>query len=59
MKILYGLLFNALILFANLAQAEFVDVVAKVKPSVVGVGVHTPTSRPQNILRGTGFVIGG
>ncbi len=58
MKILYGLLFNALILFANLAQAEFVDVVAKVKPSVVGVGVHTPTSRPQNILRGTGFVIG-
>jgi len=40
------------------AQAEFVDVVAKVKPSVVGIGVHTPTSRPQNILRGTGFVIG-
>jgi len=40
------------------AQAEFVDVVAKVKPSVVGIGIHTPTSRPQNILRGTGFVIG-
>lgn len=39
-------------------QAEFVDVVAKIKPSVVGIGVHTPTSRPQNILRGTGFVIG-
>jgi S1-C subfamily serine protease len=35
-----------------------VNVVAKIKPSVVGVGVHTPTSRPQNILRGTGFVIG-
>ena len=57
MKTLNGLLFSALILFANLAQAEFVDVVAKVKPSVVGVGIHTPTSRPQNILRGTGFVI--
>ncbi|ALO35920.1 peptidase S1 [Colwellia sp. MT41] len=40
------------------AHADFVDVVAKIKPSVVGIGVHTPTSRPQNILRGTGFVIG-
>ncbi|WP_019027137.1 S1 family peptidase [Colwellia piezophila] len=40
------------------AQANFVEVVAKVKLSVVGIGVHTPTSRPQNILRGTGFVIG-
>ncbi|OUR63141.1 serine protease [Colwellia sp. 39_35_sub15_T18] len=58
MKTLYGLLFSALILVTNIAQAEFVDVVAKVKPSVVGVGIHTPTSRPQNILRGTGFVIG-
>jgi serine protease Do len=45
-------------LFMPYAQAEFVDVVAKIKPSVVGIGVHTPTSRPQNILRGTGFVIG-
>lgn len=40
------------------AKAEFIDVVAKIKPSVVGIGIHTPTSRPQNILRGTGFVIG-
>jgi len=39
-------------------QANFIDVVAKIKPSVVGIGIHTPTSRPQNILRGTGFVIG-
>lgn len=37
---------------------EFVDVVAKIKPSVVGIGIHTPTSRPQNVLRGSGFVIG-
>jgi len=44
--------------FMSVAHAEFVDIVAKVKPSVVGIGVHTPTSRPQNILRGTGFVIG-
>jgi S1-C subfamily serine protease len=40
------------------AKAEFVNVVAKIKPSVVGIGIHTPTSRPQNILRGTGFVVG-
>lgn len=39
-------------------KADFVEVVAKVKPSVVGIGIHTPTSRPQNILRGSGFVIG-
>jgi S1-C subfamily serine protease len=44
--------------YATPAKAEFVDVVAKIKPSVVGIGIHTPTSRPQNILRGTGFVIG-
>ncbi len=44
--------------FMSAAHAEFVDVVAKIKPSVVGIGIHTPTSRPQNILRGTGFVIG-
>ncbi len=46
------------ILTVNTAKAEFVDVVAKIKPSVVGIGIYTPTSRPQNILRGTGFVIG-
>jgi S1-C subfamily serine protease len=40
------------------ASSTFVEVVAKNKLSVVGIGVHTPTSRPQNILRGTGFVIG-
>ncbi len=45
-------------LFMPYAQAEFVDVVAKIKPSVVGIGIYTPTSQPQNILRGSGFVIG-
>lgn len=39
-------------------RAELADTVEKVKPSIVGIGVHTPTSRPQNILRGSGFVIG-
>lgn len=43
---------------ATYTHAKFVNVVAKIKPSVVGIGIHTPTSRPQNILRGSGFVIG-
>ena len=34
------------------------EVISKIKPSVVGVGIYTPLSRPQNILRGTGFAIG-
>ena len=33
-------------------------VIKQVKPSVVGIGIHTPLTRPQNILRGTGFVVG-
>ncbi|TPH17764.1 S1 family peptidase [Litorilituus lipolyticus] len=39
-------------------RADLVQVIAKVKPAVVGIGTHTPTNRPQNVLRGTGFVIG-
>ena len=34
------------------------DTVEKIKPSVVGVGVYTPTGRPKNVLTGSGFVIG-
>ena len=52
------ILLVSIFLFSVTSRADFVDVVAKVKPSVVGIGIHTPTSRPQNILRGTGFVIG-
>lgn len=41
-----------------LANADLVSVVKKIKPSVVGIGVYTPTSRPQNQLFGSGFAIG-
>jgi S1-C subfamily serine protease len=44
--------------YSTQAANNFVKIVAKNKLSVVGVGIHTPTSRPQNNLRGTGFVIG-
>lgn len=37
---------------------ELADTLEKIKPSVVGIGVHTPTGRPQNRLNGTGFVVG-
>jgi len=34
------------------------QIVAKVKPSIVGVGVYEPLGSPRNQLQGTGFVIG-
>lgn len=37
--------------------AELADTIEKIKPSVVGIGIYNPTSRPQNQLRGSGFVI--
>lgn len=33
------------------------DTLAKVKPSVVGVGTYQPTRAPQSRLQGTGFVV--
>ena len=57
-KKLFVFIFTAVMMLSAKAQSEFVDIVTKIKPSVVGIGIHTPTSRPQNILRGTGFVIG-
>ena len=45
-------------MLSNSVKADFVEVVGKVKPSVVGIGIHTPSGRPQNTLNGTGFVIG-
>ena len=34
---------------------SIVEVVKKVKPSVVGIGVHNPLGAPRNKLHGTGF----
>jgi serine protease Do len=39
-------------------SAQLVETIAKVKPSVVGVGVYTPTGKPRNTLQGSGFVVG-
>ena len=56
----YGIWLTSIIfmLLSVSSSAELVSTVAKVKPSVVAIGIHTPTGRPQNTLRGSGFVIG-
>jgi len=49
----------SLIAIANSCFAvELADTVEKIKPSIVGIGVHTPTGRPKNVLSGSGFIIG-
>jgi S1-C subfamily serine protease len=40
------------------ARADLVATIARVKPSVVIVGVYQKTASPQFSLRGTGFVVG-
>jgi len=46
------------LLFLKPVSAELADTLEQVKPSIVGIGVYTPTGRPKNILKGSGFVIG-
>jgi len=36
---------------------DMVNLVQQVKPSVVGIGTHTPLASPQNELNGSGFAI--
>jgi S1-C subfamily serine protease len=47
-----------LLIINSCIAAELVDVIEKIKPSVVGIGVFTPTGRPKNQLNGSGFAIG-
>ena len=51
---------NCLILIAVSmpAGADLVQTLAKVKPSIVGVGTVLPTRNPARIFAGTGFVVG-
>lgn len=52
--------FGLLLVGVSIASqaTEFADIVAKVKPSIVGVGSFLPTRAPQSQLFGTGFVVG-
>ena len=56
-KLLPLLIFIGLI-FSSIACADLAGTVSLLKPSVVGIGVYTPTGQPKNQLYGTGFVIG-
>lgn len=48
-----------IICLATAVNAEgLAGTVAKVKPSIVGVGTYLPTRGPQSQLHGTGFVVG-
>jgi len=47
------------LLWAGAATAAgMVEAIKQVKPSIVGVGTHSPLGRPVNQLIGTGFVVG-
>tara|TARA_B110000467_G_scaffold32706_1_gene29731 strand:+ start:74265 stop:74999 length:735 start_codon:yes stop_codon:yes gene_type:complete len=46
------------VLFSSTAYSSLVETVGLIKPSVVGIGVYTPTGQPKNQLYGSGFVIG-
>ena len=45
-------------LSSNSLAASLPDTIAKVKPSIVGVGTYLPTRQPRSQLQGTGFVVG-
>ncbi|MGB1263714.1 MAG: S1C family serine protease [Cognaticolwellia sp.] len=57
MRLLQLVILVGLIVSAS-AQCNLVDTVSLIKPSVVGIGIYTPTGRPKNKLYGSGFVIG-
>lgn len=47
-----------LLVLAGTAQAQFVELIEKTKPSILIVGTYKATNSPRFALRGTGFVIG-
>lgn len=47
-----------LALFSSLVSAGLPETVAKIKPSVVGVGSYHPTASPRAKFSGTGFAVG-
>ena len=42
---------------ASPAHADVADMVARIKPGVVGVGTFNPTGSPRGNLQGTGFAV--
>lgn len=50
--------FAVLTAFPGFAQADLVDVLPRIKPSIVAVGTYQRTRSPAFLFRGTGFVVG-
>lgn len=48
----------AVVSFAGPLKADLPSAIAKVKPSVVIVGIYKSTNTPRFSLRGTGFIVG-
>ncbi len=44
-------------LWAVFANASLPDTIERIKPSVVGIGSHTPLGNPPSKILGTGFVV--
>ena len=61
MRIIKVIIASTFLVFLSVAQAhsskQLIELAAKTKPSVVGVGVYNPLSAPRYQLRGTGFVV--
>src|SRR5690606_8897225 len=49
---------GSMLLVTASTQAALPDVIAKIKPSVVGVGTYNKLATPRANLIGTGFVVG-
>lgn len=57
MKFRFPLIFIAVFLGTGSLQADLINAITKVKPSVLLVGLYKTTSSPRFALRGTGFVV--
>jgi S1-C subfamily serine protease len=52
-------LWASILIYSNVVMSDsLVETVAKVKPSVVGIGVYSPMATISNRLDGSGFVVG-
>lgn len=58
MRLITVLFFLAYLFNCSIMAANLPEIIAKVKPAVVGIGIHTPIGKPRNILMGSGFAVG-
>lgn len=59
LKLLVCAVFAAALSGWRSARAELVDILPRIKPSIVAVGTYLPTRNPSFRFLGTGFAVGG